>query len=200
MAERITEKRIKDILRNKDKKIKSIQNKIQSLYEATDADSILAEVAYPSLDMSGMPGARGTHKDLGDVLITYKKQVYKRNEELKELMWQLTDQMEEINRIWACFHVLDDPYYTILHALYVENQLYTAVETDFGYSHKTFEKHRREGVELIMNFYESGDSIPDLMRKYRKKSSKGKNAALMKKRQAPLDEAYQQISLKELLQ
>lgn len=55
----------------------------------------------------------------------------------------------------AVHALLDYPYYTILNELYVKNQLYCAVEQNYGRSHKTFEKHRKEAVERLLACYYS---------------------------------------------
>lgn len=191
------EETIKDILRSYPEKLRNIRQKMLSLYSETESEEVLSAAALPAVNMSGMPGAKGNHKDLGDVLISYQKQIWKRIEEIREMMWQLTEEEEMIRRVWACFHVLDNPYYSILHALYVENQLYTAVESSFDMSHKTFEKYRRDGIDLLIRFYESNETIPDLMRKYRHKK---KTPQKRRKEAGNQEKEYSQIDLSDLLQ
>ena len=191
------EETIKDILRSYPEKLRNIRQKMLSLYSETESEEVLSAAALPAVNMSGMPGAKGNHKDLGDVMISYHKQIWKRNEEIREMMWQLTEEEEMIRRVWASFHVLDNPYYSILHALYVENQLYTAVESSFDMSHKTFEKYRRDGIDLLIRFYESNETIPDLMRKYRHKK---KTPQKRRKEAGNQEKEYSQIDLSDLLQ
>lgn len=191
----VDEETIKDILRYYPEKIKNIRQKMLSLYQETESEEVLSAVALPPINMSGMPGAKGNHKDLGDVLISYQKQIWKRNEEIREMMWQLSEEEAIIRRVWACFHVLDNPYYSILHALYVENQLYMAVESSFDMSHKTFEKYRRDGINLLIRFYESNETIPELMRKYRNKNKTQKR----RKKADNQEKEYRQIDLSDLM-
>ena len=191
----VDEETIKDILRYYPEKIKNIRQKMLSLYQETESEEVLSALALPPINMSGMPGAKGNHKDLGDVLISYQKQIWKRNEEIREMMWQLSEEEAMVRRVWACFHVLDNPYYSILHALYVENQLYMAVESSFDMSHKTFEKYRRDGINLLIRFYESNETIPELMRKYRNKNKMQKR----RKKADNQEKEYRQIDLSDLM-
>ena len=172
---KMTEDRVKNILRFRNSKLKNIHQKMISLYEdANDTDSVLETVALPAQNISGMPGARGEHKDLGNVLINYQNELYRRNAEIREMMWALSQEEQSINRVWACFHVLEEPYYDIIRRLYVVGELYQTVEHESGLTHSYFDKKRMEGLQLIIEYYESGESISNLMYKYRskKKSSK----------------------------
>lgn len=168
MIEKINAELVKDILRNREKRIANIHKKMLGLYEQLkriEQDS--AEMAsLPGIKADGMPGAKGTHMDLSDVFFSYKRQVYDRNEEVRRLMWVLSEKEELISRVWACFYALEDPFFSILQELYVENQLYQTVEESYEMSHKTFEKYRSEGIELIIRFYESGESVADLIQRH----------------------------------
>ena len=196
MKEIMDEEKVKDILRTYPDKIENIRKKMLSLYKETESEEVLSAVALPPINMSGMPGGKGNHKDLSDVLLAYKQQLYKRNEEVREMMWELTAEDEMVRRVWACFHVLDDPYYSVLNALYVENQLYAAVENSFGVSHKTFEKYRKDGIELLIRFYESGDSVSDLMRKYR---CKKRNTVKKRAAEKIKEKEYSQMNLMDMI-
>lgn len=191
---KMTEDRVKNILRFRNSKLKNIHQKMISLYEdANDTDSVLETVALPAQNISGMPGARGEHKDLGNVLISYQNELYRRNAEIREMMWALSQEEQSINRVWACFHVLEEPYYDILRRLYVVGELYQTVEHESGLTHSYFDKKRMEGLQLIIAYYESGESISNLMYKYRnrKKSSK--------KEKKKMQNSFQQLSLEDLM-
>lgn len=200
MQNKIGEAEVKDILRHKEKKIESIHRKMLSLYQELEnhEEMILSAVALPSAEINGMPGKKGGHKDLGDMLLQYKRQAYRRREELLKIMWELVEEEERINRIWACFHALQEPYYSILYELYVQSQLYEAVESNFQMSHKTFEKQRQFGIRSIIKFYESGMDVSELMRQHRSEKAIGKEKRL-KTKQERAEEEYVQISLGELL-
>lgn len=191
---KMTEDRVKNILRFRNSKLKNIHQKMISLYEdANDNDSVLETVALPAQNISGMPGARGEHKDLGNVLISYQNELYRRNAEIREMMWALSQEEQSINRVWACFHVLEEPYYDILRRLYVVGELYQTVEHESGLTHSYFDKKRMEGLQLIIAYYESGESISNLMYKYRNKKKSSK------KEKKKMQNSFQQLSLEDLM-
>lgn len=191
---KMTEDRVKNILRFRNSKLKNIHQKMISLYEdANDTDSVLETVALPAQNISGMPGARGEHKDLGNVLINYQNELYRRNAEIREMMWALSQEEQSINRVWACFHVLEEPYYDIIRRLYVVGELYQTVEHESGLTHSYFDKKRMEGLQLIIAYYESGESISNLMYKYRNKKKSSK------KEKKKMQNSFQQLSLEDLM-
>lgn len=190
----LDEAAVKDILQNREKKIENIHKKMLSLYQELGRnDEVLETVAYPKSELKGMPGGKGNHKDLGDVLFQYNHQLCNRNEEIRKIMWELVEEEDSISRLWACFYALNDPFYSILNALYVENQLYQTVENNFDMSHKTFEKYRQRGMELLLRLYNSGESIAKLMRRHETENSSSKKEGKGKKNQG--NEEYEQISL-----
>lgn len=192
----LDEAAVKDILQNREKKIDNIHRKMISLYQELERnDEVLETVAYPKTELSGMSGGKGNHKDLGDVLLQYNRQICNRNEEIRKIMWELVEEEDSISRLWACFYALNDPFYSILNALYVENQLYQAVENNFDMSHKTFEKYRQRGIELLLLFYNSDESIAKLMRSYSKEKT-DKRRGRGKKEQK--HNGYEQISFSSL--
>lgn len=192
----LDEAAVKDILQNREKKIDNIHRKMISLYQELERnDEVLETVAYPKTELSGMSGGKGNHKDLGDVLLQYNRQICNRNEEIRKIMWELVEEEDSISRLWACFYALNDPFYSILNALYVENQLYQAVENNFDMSHKTFEKYRQRGIELLLLFYNSDESIAKLMRSYSKEKT-DKRQGRGKKEQK--HNGYEQISFSSL--
>lgn len=123
--------------------------------EIEDTDNILRSIALPSIQIPDVPAQGQNYMDTGDVLLRYRRQLYERNQEVRQIMWGLAEEEESICRVWNCFYALKDPYYSILYALYVENQIYQTVEIDYGWSHKTFEKKRKHGIKQILKFYES---------------------------------------------
>lgn len=149
---KMTEDRVKNILRFRNSKLKNIHQKMISLYEdANDTDSVLETVALPAQNISGMPGARGEHKDLGNVLINYQNELYRRNAEIREMMWALSQEEQSINRVWACFHVLEEPFYDIIRRLYVVGELYQTVEHESGLTHSYFDKKGWKACSLLLN-------------------------------------------------
>lgn len=167
MIETISEERIKDILKDYDGMLRTIDIKMQNLYEnlmpSGETDAVIKEAAIPPVNMSGMPGAH-KHKDLTDVLVKVQRMEYEREREFRAIMWALSEEKEEICRVWGCFQAVGNPYYTILLRLYVQHELYETVNKELDMSQKTFEYYRRDGIAFIKRFYESGKPIPDIMR------------------------------------
>lgn len=170
----MNEEEIKDILRHREKKLDTIHKKIMSLYEELNREAALAEAALPAINTSALPGAKGQHKDLCDILLHWQKLHRQREIEIMEMMWKLTDEESRINRVWACFHALDEIYYSMFWHLYVENQLYETTAIEFCGSRKTFEKYRKKGMQQLIDFYESGESTAVLMCRSREECQIGK--------------------------
>lgn len=182
---KLTEQKVKSILRHKNEKLKDIREKRIQLYEMiADTDSVITSIALPSPELSELPTGKGNHRDMGDVLMKYQAELRKRNQELRSILWQLSEEEEGIIRTWTCFCALPDPYYGILKALYVDNQLYQTVEQDFGHSHKTFEQYRKRGIDSVIRYYESEMSVSRLLeeqnrnQKHKNKSNKNKRAGM----------------------
>lgn len=171
----LSEKEIKDVLRNWETKIQGIRQKMMDLYhELEDTESILRSASLPSADITAQPGGKGTHKDLGDVLINYRRNLYKRNKEVRRLMWMLAEDEESILRVWHCFQILEEPYYSILYGLYVKGELYQSVELEYGWSHRKFENERKAGMRKLMEHYESNMSVSELVYRERRKDPQRK--------------------------
>lgn len=172
---KIEEDEVKDILKNYEKKLLLISDKMKSLYrEIQSPDAAVSEAAFPCTKY-GTLSRNSMHRDISDVLQRCEGIFMKRNEEVRELMYQLSEEQERIHRVWVCFNILEEPYFGILHGLYVQNKLYQEMEMESGYSHKTFEKYRSEGVNFIVLMFSSGGSVGDLTRLYRRMTRKKKH-------------------------
>lgn len=194
----LSETEIKEILRHREQKIANVHKKMISLYhELADTEGLMESASFPVPEFMGMPGGKGGHKDLGDVLLQYHRQIYNRNEEIRKIMWELSEEEESISRVWACFHALGEPYYDILYGLYVENRLYQAVEDEFPGAHKTFERYRRQGIEYLLQLYHSGESIAELMR--RQVTGREITSKRMGRKREEKEQGYEQISFSSIL-
>lgn len=60
-------------------------------------------------------------------------------------------------------------------------------------THSYFDKKRMEGLQLIIAYYESGESISNLMYKYRNKKKSSK------KEKKKMQNSFQQLSLEDLM-
>ena len=89
------------------------------------------------------------------MVLRYYRQKQQRIEEILFQLWELSEEADEIRRLWNCFLALPEPYYGILHRLYVEKELYAAVENGSGHGHDWFEKRRKEGLALMVGMHKT---------------------------------------------
>lgn len=191
----INEKDVKNILRNKDKLKADIHRKMYFINrDMAQNDEMYELVAYPSTEVSDMPRRKGWHKDLGDVVLKYKVLLENKKNEYKEVLWELIMQEEQIDRVWLCFMVLDNPYFSILENIYVKEEKYEIVEQRSGYSHQVFEKYRKRGIEAIMLLYNSDKTISQLTIE-----SKSKERTQTDTKKQSLEESNQQISIEDII-
>lgn len=162
--------------------LKDIDNSVEMMQAA----------AFPKESLTGMPGKKGEHHDIGDVYLRYLRSMYDRNEELRKMMWYLSDEEDSIQRLWTCFYALPDPFYTIIKHLYVDKELYQTVEKEFEWSHRTFERYRRDAMELLIKLYHSEMSVSQLI------AQSNKETVEVKKSTKNHTEEYEQICLEFL--
>lgn len=166
MSEQVTEERIKMILSKREKMLRDINEKVILLIKDLDRidDDLITEKSIHAVSINMMPSAKGgVKKDLSDLIIKLQRDREERKNELYKMIRLLSDQEYMINRVWACFLALDDPYYTMLNQLYVENDLYEAVRQQFDMSPTTFERHRKKALTLIAEYVDSQLSVSEIM-------------------------------------
>lgn len=120
MSEQITEERIKMILSKREKMLRDINEKVILLIKDLDRsdDDLITEKSIHAVSINMMPSAKGgLKKDLSDLVIKLQRDREERKNELYKMIRLLSDQEYMINRVWACFLALDDPYYTMLNQL-----------------------------------------------------------------------------------
>lgn len=155
----MTPERACQILKEKDKRIECIHSKMMLLYtemknQEKRSDSLIMATALPARPTEGMPRGSG-HSDNLDVLYRYYRQKEENGTEIRMQMWRLSEEEEEIRRLWNCFLVIPEPFYGILCNLYVKKELYAVAQAAFGYSHRMFENKRKEGLELLTLLFNS---------------------------------------------
>lgn len=166
MTERyfITDADVKIYLRSKDQIIDGCKEKILNIKkDLRNNNELIEAVSLKSKTISDMPRGNGGKEDLFTTFLKYEKKLREREAEYKMLMWYVMEKEEAVRRVWACFYLLDDPYYWILKKLYVEGNLYAAVEVDFGKSHKQFETKRKEAIDSILDMYYHSDMPTEQM-------------------------------------
>lgn len=162
----ITAERTKEILTNREQKLQDIHRKVEllcgELEQLEQADELISAAALPAR-AAELAAGQGDYADSLAVLKRFYRQRKERGTEIRLQMWKLSEEAEEIRRLWSCFFVLQEPYYGILYDLYVKKELYAAAEAAFGYSHRMFEKKRKEGLELLAGLFNSPYSSLELM-------------------------------------
>ncbi len=167
----ITEDRIKKILSNREKMLNDINKKMVLLFREVSRsdmgvfmDELIAEKSISAAHNSLLPGPKGgKKKDLSDLIIKLEKDREIRRKELLTMLTELSNQEDVVNRVWACYLALDDPYYTLLSQLYVENDLYENVRIQFDMSPTTFERYRKKALHLIIEYTKSPLSVGELI-------------------------------------
>lgn len=114
------------------------------------------------------------------------------------MLTELSYQEDLVNRVWACFLALDDPYYTLLSQLYVENDLYENVRIQFDMSPTTFERYRKKALHLIIEYTNSPLSVGELITGSSGKIHKPQNRAPAGK--VPSDSIEGQIDMMDFLE
>ena len=148
----ITEKEVKEILRNRENLLFSIHHKMSVIeVNVGKTDDMIETMSMPSNSISGMPKGPVKQKDLGDVYQNYKKILKQRNEDYKTMYCELILKEEIIEQVWDAYMRLEEPYYSIIHKMYVQSMLYVAVEQESGWSRQVFEKKRKKGIQLIVD-------------------------------------------------
>ena len=162
---KMTTEKAKEILKHKEEKLADIHKKILLLYqelkEMEHPDELMEAAALPSRSPVVVSGGGDT--DNLSVLNRYYHQRRERGAEIRMQIWRLSEDAEDIRRLWGCFFSLQEPYYGILYNLYVKKVLYAAAESAFGYSHRMFEQRRKEGLSMLAGMFNSPYSSTELM-------------------------------------
>ena len=147
----ITEQEIKNILRNRERLLVSIHQKMSVIeQDMAKTDDMIETMSMPATTISGMPRGSTKQKDLGDVYRNYKKILKRRNEDYKAMYCELILQEDMIEQVWDAYMRLEEPYYSIINRMYVQSMLYAVVEQESGWSRQVFEKKRKKGIGLIL--------------------------------------------------
>lgn len=192
----ISKENVKDFLRNRDKIKIEIYDKIYTINcEIRKTNDIIEMVSFQHAELSDMPKGSKNHKDLSDTYLKYQKILDERSKEYSSLLYGLIQKEEAVDRVWQCYMVLAEPYYSILTEMYVKDQKYEVAEATSGYSRQAFEKHRKRGVDLVLELYNSKKSMNELC-EYTIKASKNREQV---KHRGVFEEENYQLSLEDML-
>ena len=154
-------------------RVPEIHKKIFELYNYVEqADELLKEVSYRSVNLGNMSGGKTSGKqDLTEVLLRHESLARDRSKEIRTVIWELTEELETIDRIWCCYTSLQGNAARYIRELYIEGQSYKAVEKNSELSHKCFETSRANAIKDIEQLYHSGMSNLEIItfRDYEKK-------------------------------
>lgn len=197
----LTEDEIIYTLKNKDVLMKSINEKLCFIkQELNQNDEMIETASFHSPKITDMSCGHGTHKDLADVLLTYGKNIQNKRNEWLDVLTILIERKNRIERIWLCFLILEEPYYTYMKRLYVDGEKYFTVETESGFSRQVFAKYRKEALGLIEGFYFSTKNLLELSMQFQRKQVKENSIGNKRKNHRKVDKnSMGQITLYDFL-
>lgn len=149
MRSQINENKIKDILRNRNKKIDYIDKQIKEMH----MDLAKIDDKIKKFDMS-----------------TYGFQMRKRLEAQKKIYEEqlniYLNQRQQIERVWTCLRnmsVTEIEEFTILQALYIKSDMFDAVRESMCMRKKDFCNLRIRAIKHIIELYNSQDSDLEIL-------------------------------------
>lgn len=161
----ISEKDVIEILRFKQALLDAIPEKLYTIRcDISNTDDIIEMISLSCKTISDMPKGTGGHNDLSEVYERCQNKLRERNQEFIKIINDLINRKEQIHRVWSCFMALNEPYYSILHRRYVQNELYDTVQKESGFSMQVFEKYRKRAISSIIDLYNSDASESELQR------------------------------------
>lgn len=160
----ITEEDVKNILRSRKQLLNQIHDKMYSINrDISMKNDIIEMVSFGSSALSDMPKGKGEHHDLSNTYLRYIKTLEDEQETFKEILINLILKERKIERVWLSYRILEDPFYSIIENLYVNNEKFEMAVIISGLSTRAFNKYRARGIELIIKFYNSDLSVEKLM-------------------------------------
>ena len=148
------ENEVKNILKNKNLLLKSLRTKRCEIYrELMDKEDFMRAVLLHSPQHTTIPAKGSQYKDVMDEMQNYEKQSQKYARELRDLLKEIAKKEAVIRKVWYCFSELPEPFYTCLHALYVDHRPYKEVSAGSGCSHSVFARRRKRAIEMLQTLY-----------------------------------------------
>ena len=180
----IVEEDVKNALKEDFAELEEIHRRILTLHdELTNINSMIQSVALKSPKYGSIGSGGGTKKaDLTEIMIKHERLQRQREIEIRDAIFHLTEEEEQIHRIRVCYQTLRGKQYRYLQELYVLGRQYKEVERDSGVSHAAFERTRKSGIKKIIQLYASNFSNQEIIaqasrqkrQKKRKKKEEGK--------------------------
>lgn len=195
MLATITEDYIKRVLRDHQKLITAIHDRLLELYsEMDDSDGMIRAATFGSSRLNIGGGHSSEKSDLTDIMLRHFKLLKAQSQEIRTEMWRLIEEQETINRIWICYKAIDGEARQLLTDLYVKERPYKDVQFEAlknkGISRTSFERMRKEGIAEIERLYYSDITNVDIINQ-----TVGRKKQKKKIKQKVTQESYEQIAL-----
>lgn len=143
---------VKQVLGEYRQRLADINERILELYRlGSDTEGIIESLTFKN----SLDEAKQRQKDISSLLLRHHAMIAEQEKEISMEMWRLAEEEETLKRIWVCYRALDTVQFRLIRRLYVEKNLYAAVEQEFHMSHGKFEKERAAAMRRIMELYYS---------------------------------------------
>lgn len=161
---KITIEEIKQILGTREERVRELWRRSRKLYEELENnEELIKSVSLPSANSLYENQLSEKNRDLFDVIVKQKRLGHQQEQEIGQLLWEFTSEIESINRIWICYQMLRGMPYRIITRLYVERELYRVVEAESKLNHRAFETMRKKALESIKENYEREETNMELI-------------------------------------
>lgn len=156
-------KKIEEIIRDKDAYIDDIAKRVKALmtYVSTDQvtiDTIQALYLPKPVANLGMPSNK-SGSDFEDLYNLFEKRQVLAKSELRDLLVELLDEKELIERVWGCYMSLPHYPHDILEKYYEHHEILDAIAIDYHVAKQTIFRHKERALNMIAKRYASGIPI-----------------------------------------
>ena len=181
MLEPVAHKKIIEIIRDKDSYLDDINRRVKALMTYVQSDQAtvdaIQELFLPKpMAHLGIPGGEGA--DYADLLEIFEsRQIYHKNES-KNLLIELRNEKDLIERVWGCYMSLPHYPHDLLKAYYHDRQIVEAMSADYDVSSRTIRRHRDMALKMVAERYASGiplNTIFKLQQKHNDRINKSNN-------------------------
>lgn len=175
-------KKIEEIIRDKDAYLEDIAKRVKALmtYVSTDQvtiDSIQAlYLPKPMANLGMLSNKSGS--DFAELYDLFEKRQVLLKSELKDLLVELLDEKELIERVWGCYMSLPHYPHDILEKYYEQHQILDAIAIDYQVAKQTIFRHKENALNMVAKRYASGiplNTIFQMQKKHDKRIRESNN-------------------------
>lgn len=175
-------KKIEEIIRDKDAYIEDIAKRVKALitYVSTDQvtiDAIQALYLPKPMANLGMPSDK-SGSDFAELYDLFEKRQVLAKSELRDLLVELLDEKELIERVWGCYMSLPHYPHDILEKYYEHHEILDAIAIDYQVAKQTIFRHKENALKMIAKRYASGiplNTIFQMQKKHDKRIRESNN-------------------------